>query len=158
MEKTDANLTTLLPRLQRLCSRSEKCPSDVRRKLAEWRIPAHEADALLQQLQAQGFIDETRYARAFARDKHRLAHWGAVKIKAALQAKKIPADAITEALREIDDTQSLHTLIRLLQRKKTALQAADDAERKIKLWRFAMSKGYDAETAHTALRAVMREA
>ncbi|MDR0729279.1 MAG: RecX family transcriptional regulator [Prevotellaceae bacterium] len=155
MEKNNTSPTHLLRRLQRICSRSEKCPSDIRRKLAEWGVPTHEADGFLTHLQAQGFVDVARYARAFVRDKHRLEHWGARKIKAALQAKKIPEDTITEALREIDNTQSLHTLIRLLQRKNATLRTTSDIELKIKLWQFALRKGYDAKDIGAAMHAVM---
>jgi regulatory protein len=158
LEKPDPKEVYVLPRLQRLCSRSEKCAADIRRKLAEWRIPAPEAAVVLTQLQAQGFIDEARYARAFVRDKHKLAHWGAVKIRAALQAKKIPEATIAEALQEIDGENYRQTLIRLLQRKNATLQAASDAERKIKLLRFALSKGYDTEAAYEAVNALTRDA
>ncbi|MDR1681279.1 MAG: RecX family transcriptional regulator [Prevotellaceae bacterium] len=140
-----------LSRLQRLCSRSEKCVADIRRKLVEWNIPAHEAETLIGQLEAQGFIDEVRYAQAFVRDKSRLAHWGAVKIRAALQAKRIPAAVIAQALQEIDGQQSLDTLILLLQRKNATLKAATVAERYIKLRRFALGKGYEPATVAAAI-------
>ena len=46
-----------LSRLQRLCSRAEKCIADVRRKLLEWEFAPGEASKIIAQLQAGGFVD-----------------------------------------------------------------------------------------------------
>jgi regulatory protein len=137
-----------LRRLQQLCSKSERCVSDVQKKLAAWHVAPEAWPTLVAQLQQQGFIDEDRYARAFVRDKHRLAHWGAMKIRQALQAKKIPAAAITAAMQEIDADTYQEELTRLLARKNASFKAGmSPADRKLKLLRFALSRGYEYELA-----------
>ncbi|MDR2801894.1 MAG: RecX family transcriptional regulator [Prevotellaceae bacterium] len=141
-----------LSRLRQLCSRAEKCASDAQKKLHDWKIPANEIPAIIKKLQVQGFIDEARYAKAFVRDKSGLSHWGTVKIKQALQTKKIPAALITEALQEIDREKYENDLVQLLQRKEAALKAASPAECAARLLRFALSRGYEYDAAQDAVR------
>jgi regulatory protein len=141
-----------LSRLQQLCSRAEKCIADVQKKLYDWKIPASEMPAIIKKLQAQGFLDEARYVKAFVRDKNGLSRWGTVKIKQALQTKKIPAALITEALREIDKEKYKSDLVQLLQRKAATLKAVSPAERVVKLLRFALSRGYEYDVAQEATK------
>lgn len=136
-----------LARLQQRCSRAEQCPTDARKKLQEWGVPEKEIPAIIKTLQAQGFIDEARYARAFVRDKYGLAHWGTVKIKQALYVKKIPPDTIAGALQEIDREQYKADLLRLLRRKKATLKDASPAKRADRLLRFALGRGYEYDLA-----------
>ncbi|MDR0667909.1 MAG: RecX family transcriptional regulator [Prevotellaceae bacterium] len=136
-----------LARLQQRCSRAEQCPSDVRKKLQDWGVPEKEIPAIIKTLQAQGFIDEARYARAFVRDKYGLAHWGTVKIKQVLYAKKIPPDTIADALQEIDRAQYKADLLRLLRRKKATLKDASPAAHADRLLRFALGRGYEYDVA-----------
>ena len=82
-----------LARLMRLCAGRECCRSDIRRKLAA--LPPAEAEEVLETLCREGYVDDTRYARAFARDKSALQGWGNLKIKLALQRKGIAADAVS---------------------------------------------------------------
>ncbi|MDR1406253.1 MAG: RecX family transcriptional regulator [Prevotellaceae bacterium] len=143
-----------LSRLQRLCSRAEKCIADVRKKLQDWNVPASEIPAIITKLQAQGFLDEARYAKAFVRDKNRLSHWGTVKIKQALLSKKIPAALVAEALQEIDREQYKTDLSRLLQRKAATLTAASPADRHARLLRFALGRGYEYDVAYEEMKKI----
>jgi len=141
-----------LARLQRLCSRSEKCTADIQRKVREWEIPEKEVKSIVTQLQAGKYVDDARYARAFVCDKHKLAHWGIIKIKQALQAKKISAEIIGEALQEINASDYRKELQALLKRKSAALKAASPEERKVKLLRFAVGRGYEYAVVYELLQ------
>ncbi len=141
-----------LARLQHLCSRSEKCIADVQKKLHKWEVPEKEAKAIVVKLLADKFIDETRYAHAFVRDKYRLSHWGILKIRQALQAKKISTPIIAEALKEIDANDYKKELLALLKRKNATLKTTTSSEElKVKLLRFAVSKGYEYNVVYDLL-------
>ena len=60
----------LLARLTRLCSLREYCTGELRRKLSA--LPPAEAEEVLETLRREGYVDDARYARAFARDKSAL--------------------------------------------------------------------------------------
>jgi len=137
-----------LSRLQSLCSRSEKCIFDISQKLRDWNISPTDEKIIIAKLQEQKFIDEQRFACAFVRDKSRLSHWGIAKIKQALQAKKISATIISTALQEIDMENYKKDLIALVARKNISLKAKNPADRKAKLLRFALSRGYDYQLSY----------
>ena len=133
-----------LARLMRLCATRECCRSDLRRKLAE--LPEAEADAILETLVREGFVDDARYARAFARDKSALQGWGSLKIKLALQRKAIDAAAIRAALEEIDGKAAATRMEQVLRAKWKALDREEDSARKeAKFFRYALARGYGYE-------------
>ena len=86
-------------RMRRLCSRREYCVADIRRKLSDAlegdRDAVHEVlDCLIR----EKYVDDMRYASAFARDKASIAGWGSIKISHALLAKGVDRVIIGEAL------------------------------------------------------------
>jgi len=139
----------LLSRLQRLCAKSEHCSADIYRKalnaLSE-STSDREAQAreIVASLIADGYLSDERYASAFARDKASICGWGPIKIRYALRSKDIPAETISAALADIDTTQADTRLERLLEAKRKALQG--DPQARLKLIRFALSRGYDYDT------------
>ena len=128
-------------RLMRCCATREYCRNDIRRKLAG--LPADDAQEILDRLCREGYVDDARYARAFARDKSALQGWGSLKIKLALQRKDIDAAAIAAALEEIDGEAAEARLGQLLRAKWNALQTeTDPARRKARFFRYALGRGY----------------
>lgn len=134
----------LLERMMRLCSLSEHCIGDIRKKVE--RVNPDWCEEIVGKLCKEGYIDETRYARAFARDKSSLAGWGSAKIKVALYAKGIAPSVIEAALEEIDDDAAGKRLSALLSSKWKSLERESDPyRRKAKLFRYALGRGYDYE-------------
>ncbi len=133
-----------LDRMMALCSRREYCRKEVLAKLS--RLEAEDAEGIVETLCKERYIDESRYATAFARDKSSLQGWGSLKIKVALQAKGIPAETITAALAEIDAPAADARLAALLRNKLRSLHSEpDEATRYRKLLRFGLGRGYDCE-------------
>ena len=134
----------MLARMMRLCATRECCRSDIRRKLAV--LPEAEAEAVLETLCREGFVDDARYARAFARDKSALQGWGNLKIKLALQRKAIDAHAIDAALEEIDEKAAGDRMEQVLRAKWKTLAHEEDATRKqARFFRYALGRGYGYE-------------
>lgn len=130
-----------LDKMRRLCSRREYCVADIRSKL----IKALDADEqkveeALQILIKEKYVDDLRFATAFARDKASIAGWGEVKIRYMLSAKGISRDVITQALEEVDDSKASARLVKLLENKYKSLK--DDPQCRLKLIRFALGRGY----------------
>ena len=132
----------ILSALQNLCARREYCTSDIRRKaLDRCEGDAAMADELVASLKADRFVDDVRYASAFAREKASLTGWGPVKIRYALRAKGIEASVIDAALQETDPEKSADRLLRLLENKRKSLEG--DPQIRLKLIKFALSRGYE---------------
>ena len=128
-------------RMMALCSRREYCKSDIAAKISALSDSV-DAEAMIQKLCDERFIDENRYAAAFVRDKSRLKGWGEVKIRYALQRKGLDNDTITEALGEIDEEQQKERLAKLMKAKAQTLKAGTQEEKRAKLIRFAVSRGF----------------
>lgn len=127
-----------------LCSRREYCRKEILAKLA--RLEVEDATGIVETLCRERYIDELRYATAFARDKSSLQGWGSLKIRVALQAKDIPGETISAALGEIDASAADARLTALLRNKLHALRGeSDEATRYRKLLRFGLGRGYDYE-------------
>ena len=136
--------TRMLGRMMRLCAGRECCRSEIRRKIAA--LPAADVEAILDVLCREGYLDDARYARAFARDKSALQGWGSLKIKLALQQKQIDTAAIAAALEAIDLPAADARKEQLLRAKWKALASEEDPARKeAKFFRYALGRGYGYE-------------
>ena len=144
-------LQQALLRLQNLCSRSEKCIADVRKKLVLWQINIDESDEIISILIENKYIDENRYAEAFVNDKSKFAHWGNVKIKTALKAKNIPEAIISKALRNIDQTHYKNELEAMLFKKIKNIKADSLVQLKAKLIRFGLSRGFEYDLVYACV-------
>lgn len=137
-------------RLRGLCSRREYPSSDILKKaLAALDGDREEAERVVSRLIEEKYVDDRRYAMAFARDKASIAGWGEVKIRHMLQAKGVPMDLINEALEEIDEGKAAARLEKLLEVKLRSLR--DDPQKKLKLLRFALGRGYCYDDARSVL-------
>lgn len=130
-----------------LCSRSEQCSSDIASKLSKWGIEIDEASRIVKRLIDENFIDDARYACAFARDKAYFEGWGKIKIKYALRQKRICDNDIEDALFGIDDQRYNESMKRSLMAKARSVSKREQAKAKAALYRFAASRGYEIDLA-----------
>lgn len=140
----DEKQLKILNRLQAQCVRREYCIADVTAKAV--RALDGDKDAarvVVEALVADRFVDEARYAAAFAREKAALTGWGPVKIRYALAAKGIPRETVAQALEEIDDPAAGRKMEAVLRTKYRTL--AGDPQVRLKLLKFALSRGYEYE-------------
>ena len=128
-------------RMRRLCSRREYCISDIRRKIAA-ALDGDQTrtDAVLDILVKEKYVDDRRYALAYARDKSALSGWGASKIRYMLSMKGVARDVIDEALDEVDADKAASRLDKLMENKYKSL--ADDPQCRLKMLRFGLGRGY----------------
>jgi regulatory protein len=146
-------MNEVLDKLEALCAKREYCVSDIRRKAIE-RLDGDRqaAEELVQSLIGNKFVDDARYASAFAREKSGLQGWGPIKIRFQLRAKGISDSIITEALSEIDGTKARTRLEKLLENKWRSL--SDDPQGRLKLIKFALSRGYEYEDTEPLIKRI----
>lgn len=138
----------LLAHLQAQCSRREYCTSDIRTKIRKLlsdggAAPEDVEEEILSSLRSDGFLSDSRYAVAFARDKASLSGWGAIKIRLALSAKGISSSDIAAALSEIDEKSAGDKMEKVLAAKYRSLR--EDPQWHLKLLRFGLGRGYEYE-------------
>ncbi len=132
-----------LDRAQWLCSQSEKCTFDIKKKLLQWDVDEMEGGKIINALLEDEFINESRYAISFAREKSRFNKWGPKKIEMALRAKRIADEHIAIALAESAEHSNDDMLRELLTSKAKTIKAKDSYDLKTKLIRFGMSRGFE---------------
>ncbi|MCB2206996.1 MAG: RecX family transcriptional regulator [Bacteroidetes bacterium] len=142
--------TYLLNKARKYCSYQERCFADVKTKLNEWNASDKTIEKIIQTLEKEDFINEERYAIAFALGKLRNNKWGRNKIFYAMTRKQIPEIYIQMGLNEIDDEEYIHILKTVLKSKKT--DEKDEFKRNNKLVKYAVQKGFQATLAWKVIR------
>lgn len=138
----DETAQKVLSRLQTQCSKREFCISDIRSKaLKAMDGDADAASRIVDSLIEDKFVDDLRYASAFAREKAQLDGWGPVKIRYMLAAKGIKGETADAALREVDEDAADARLARLMDAKARTLEG--DPQARLKLIKYALSRGYE---------------
>lgn len=139
-----------LSRLQRLCSKAEYCKADIYRKaLKDLDGNASEAARLVEELVRDRYVDDARYASAYAREKAGLQGWGPVKIRFQLRSRGISEADIASALADVDSASADARLERLLAAKARTLSG--DPQFRLKLIKFGLSRGYEYSQVEQAL-------
>lgn len=146
----------VLDRMRNLCSRREYCRSDIMKKaLTALEGDKEKAEKVVDKLVEEKYIDELRYASAFARDKSSLAGWGETKIRYMLSSKGITRDVISQAIEDIDDSKAKNRLEKLMENKYRTLK--DDPQCKLKMLRFGLGRGYGYEEVSETLDSLMKK-
>ncbi|SFD72159.1 regulatory protein RecX [Thermophagus xiamenensis] len=136
---------TALNKASSLCSRQEQCCFDIRKKLQKWNVLPDDQEKILDLLVQEKFIDESRFATSYVRDKFRFNNWGREKIRWQLKQKGISNENIDHALAQIDEDEYKKTLSSLLKKKKEQLKNTEFNKVKAALIRNAVSKGFEMD-------------
>lgn len=133
------------------CSMQEHCCSEVEQKLRLWQTEEPMIAGIISRLLNEGFINEKRYASAFARGKFRNLQWGRVKIRFELRQKKIPATIINQALEDLGEEEYMQVLKEIVDKKLKSLGGRTRGNQ-LKAMRFAAGKGFEPDLIRKTLQ------
>ena len=133
------------------CSKKEYCSADVLAKMRRWELPEKDIAEIMAFLVKNRFLDDTRFAEAYARDKFRFNRWGKLKIAQMLRRKQVAESGIGQALAALPEEDTDATCMELLRQKNKSIKDEDPYKRKAKLIRFALSRGFEYETVNRCL-------
>ena len=143
-EKQDKLIAKYFNKAKYLCSKQEKCRSDILKKLEEWKAPAEAFDKIIKILIEENYIDEYRYSSSFVRSKFNQNKWGKIKIKYALHQKKISETIIQEVINnEISENEYENCLLQLLEYKNRGIKGDHKIRRLAKMITFGTNKGFE---------------
>ena len=125
------------------CAYQERCHKELKEKLAEWGIYGLEADELMVKLIELNYLNEERFACAFAGGKFRVKQWGKLRIKQELKLRDISDYCINKGLKEIEDPDYRDTLREVLEKKLSSLGKLKAPEAKNKAYKYALSRGFE---------------
>ena len=155
MGKSDVkNPLKVADRMRALCSRREYCRKDILKKvMTALDGDAAKAEEVVGKLVEERYVDDRRYAAAFARDKASIAGWGAAKIRYMLAAKGVDREIIASALEEVDVSRADARLEKLMENKARSLK--DEPQRRMKLLRFGVGRGYGYEEVSSMIDRIL---
>ncbi len=125
------------------CAYQERTQQEVRDKLYDYGLFSDEVEEIISYLITENYINEERYAKAYAGGKFRLKKWGRLKIRQGLKASGLSEYCIKQGMAEVDPEQYEQHLTDLLDKKNASLKEPDVLKRTQKLVAFALSKGYE---------------
>ncbi len=140
-----------LQKLKHYCAYQERCHSEVKEKLFSLGIWKKDHDEIVATLIEESYLNEERFAIAFASGKFRIKHWGRVKIKYELKQKQVSEYSIKKALKQIDEDEYITTFKKLVKEKYTSLKAEQYLVRKKKTMDYLTGKGYEMELVRGAI-------
>lgn len=135
----------------RYCAYQERCRKEVEEKLFDLGLAGEKRRRALEELEKEGFFNDERYARVYARGKFTNNRWGKIKIRLGLKQKEIPDDLILLALDEIPEEAYLTQLDKLAIEKLASIKEDDSYMRKNKTARFLMQKGFEPDLVWEAI-------
>lgn len=125
------------------CVYQERAQQEVRNKLYEWGLHQEDVENIIVRLIEENFLNEERFAKAFALGKFRMKGWGKIKIKQYLKAKRVSEPLIRLALKEIDLDEYDRKIEEIIDKKiNKPLQELSFTE-KSKLAVYLQSKGFE---------------
>ncbi|MCE3279273.1 MAG: recX [Bacteroidetes bacterium] len=130
---------------QMSCAYQERCQQEMRDKLYEWGLYSNDVENIIANLITDNFLNEERFAKAFAGGKFRIKKWGRVKIKIELKKKKISDYCIKKGLQEIDEKDYQKTLEDLILKRLKENPKGKEMVRHYKAAQYAMSRGFESD-------------
>lgn len=144
-------------RYSALCARSEQCEYDILTKLKKGGMDSRGIAEVMQYLTEHRFLDNTRFARAYANDKVRFQCWGRRKIRMGLMAKRVDSSDIEATLEGIDPEDYADALRRAAASAARGLNPCD-YEESAKIFRRLASRGFESSLISKSLAALRRKA
>lgn len=144
-------------KIYRYCAYQERSHKEVRDKLYEYGLYRDEVEELLAALITEGFLNEERFAKAFAGGKFRMQRWGRIKILNELEARGLTSNCIKIGMKEIEDADYIKTLREILGRKLNQLDEENAFVKRDKLARYAIQKGFEPDLVWPEVKSLVKD-
>lgn len=142
-------------KIQRYCAYQERSHQEVRTKLFTYGLSSVEVDRIIVELIDQGFLNEERFARAYAGGKFRMKKWGRLKITHGLEAKGVAPNCIKIGLKEIDNDDYEASLKEFLETKAGEITMDNLYARRDKISKAAVQRGYEPDLVWKFLKEIL---
>lgn len=127
------------------CAYQERCHKEVEDKLREWDLTLDEIDHIILQLINENYLNEERYAQAYAGGKFRIKRWGRRKIVQKLKEKKVSEYCIKKGLEEIEEDEYIHVLSELIEKRYSSQKEKNPFLKKKKVAAYLFGRGFENE-------------
>jgi len=157
MNEKGLSVNDAIKKLEYYCSYQDRCYKEVISKLKSLGMYQTAIDHILNHLAENNFLNEERFAKSFARGKHKFKYWGKHRIEQELKFRDISTYNINTALKEIE-TDYLSNFYALAEKKWQNINEPSLEKKKRKWIDFLMRKGYESNLIFDFLKDLGKEA
>ena len=146
MERKNIGIDKSREKIRQFCSYQERSHQEVKEKLYSFGLYKEDVESLLSEMIEENYLNEERYAIAFAGGKFRIKKWGRVKIRYELKQKRISEYCTRLGLASIDEDEYLKTLHSLFEQKRASVKSEKNIfVKKQKIRSFLMQRGFEPQ-------------
>jgi regulatory protein len=158
-ERTKKKLTLAEAKFkaEHFCAYQERCHQEVEAKLKEWLIFGDWAAEVILHLIEHKFLNEERFAKAYAGGKFRTQHWGRLKIKNELKKRAISPFCIQLGMKEIEEDDYQKVLETSILKKRKETKAKTEWERNNKVATYLIGRGFEPELVWSTIKSSSQE-
>ena len=143
-----------LQKLKHFCAYQERCHSEVKEKLYNLGVWKKDHDEIIATLIEENYLNEERFAMAYAGGKFRIKKWGRVKIKYELKQKQVSEYCIKKALKQIDEDDYMKVMNKLAGEKYASLKSEQWLVRKKKTMDYLFRRGFEADLINESIKRI----
>jgi regulatory protein len=133
--------------LDRYCAYQERCQKEVQTKIAVLGFRGEAAEVLLLEALQSDWVNDERFARAYARGKFRALGWGKGKILYGLRSKGISSGCIDLGLQEIDPQEYEEKALAVAARVWEDVRKLPAVQQRRKVEQVLYQRGFESEWA-----------
>ena len=139
-------------KIEHFCAYQERCHDEVVSKLYSLKMDSDEIDQIMVHLIASNFLNEERFACSFARGKHRIKHWGKIRIVNELKFRNISQTLINIALKEITPDEYLETFHTLAERHWESIRESNTLKKRKKFCDYLLRRGFESTLVYDKVK------
>ena len=122
LKKKSYSLNEAKKKLENFCSYQERCHKEVKEKLRELGMIQSASQEIIAHLIQEDYLNETRFAKNFARGKFRIKNWGRNRISRELKSRNITDYNIKMGMQEFTDIEYEETFYNLIEKRKKSVE------------------------------------
>ena len=152
MENQEPQVQQAYSKMAQLCSRSEQCSVDIRKKILAYEIVDEIVDEIIEKLIQEKFLDDERFVKAYVNDKFRINKWGKVKMRHYLRLKGLDDVVIQKGLDQINEEKYKVLLVKTMKAKAKSIKGKDKFTKMGQVIRYTQGRGFEPELIHRYLK------
>src|SRR5690554_8074725 len=141
--------------MENYCVYQERCHKEVEEKIIEMRLIPEAREKIILHLIENNFLNETRFALAFARGKFRIKKWGKQRIRRELKFRNISAYNIKAALEQISFDEYEATLNELAAQRLLQIHERNKYKKRKKLADYLLYRGWESDLVYEKVTALI---
>jgi len=151
-DSNENSLKKIFLKATSFCAYQERTQQEVREKLYGDNVDKDVIEEVIVKLIEENFLNEERFAKAYAGGKFRMKKWGKVKIEHELKMKGLSSYCIRKGMEEIEDEDYRQTIQWLLEKKMREEKERNRYKKKSKVANYLIRKGFESELVWETIR------